>query len=137
MDVGVDGGDAATDATTDTRRRTAECWSEALERPCCFSRSNADRLDSPELLVVYLAPTEPAAFLGVGNVAPFVEMVQSRRLTWLLDLEVAADGATTLVTGSGRATEEDRNVYGFLDPTTNLVVDGTIVDETLNTEPSS
>lgn len=141
-----DGG-AAADAGSrlDARRAGPTCWSTDLELPCCYARSNADRLDEPELLVVYFAPTEPAAFLSIGNVGPLVEMVQSRRLTWLLELSIGADGSATVRTGGGRLPATDRTLYEWFDEDATEVpgrwrpatLEGTFVDEILSTAPLS
>jgi hypothetical protein len=93
------------------------CWAEDLSPPCCYSRSNTDRLDNPQLKFVDFDSLLPEA---LSSSAAAFGVTQATRLDALMfgfELQGAAeDGPITLKIGSLlKETVDGATVYSWPD----------------------
>lgn len=113
MDGGAsDGG--AIDAATDSGPRNP-CWDQALMLPCCFSRSNADRRDHPQLKLVDFDNTLPIAFTDPAVAYGFTQALRLDALMVGFAIEGAsADGPITFTLGAlERRTDGESTWYAW------------------------
>ncbi len=109
---------------------------EQQEGPCCYRRSQADRLDHPELRLRFIAIDEPAASpLASRTVESVLNLALGKEtFNWLFQITGAGeDGAIQITTGYGSRNASGSYTLGSATYPT-VTLDGTITGDRLATE---